>query len=359
MNEMSAESGFPSELFQNRLPYLTSELPGVGGGLKDSPEDFVVEEIPAYEPCGEGEHLFLWIEKRDLSAEEMLRRLGRACGIPSHEIGSAGMKDRRGVTRQWVSVPRRCAEQVPGAESEGLRILRKETHTNKLKTGHLRGNRFEICLREAAGSFEEVQAIAERVREWGCPNYYGEQRFGRDRENLAWGYGLLKGTIPVRKIPFAKRKFLLRLYLSAVQSGLFNVALGRRIDEGTVRRVQGGDVLEVRSSGGVFVSEEAEVDQGRLERGEIGITGPMYGKKMKQPTGEPAVWEQRVLEEAGLSEESWEKFPQLTSGARRGFLVGVEGLSVEEGGAGVYRFRFSLPAGAYATTVLREFQKGG
>lgn len=358
MNGTEPTPEFPADFFFQALPFLTADLPGIGGLLKESPEDFVVEEIPAYEPCGEGEHLFLWIEKRDLSAEEMARRIGRACGIPTPEIGTAGMKDRKGVTRQYVSIPRRCSEVVSSAESDQLKILRQTPHTNKLKTGHLRGNRFEIRLRDVQGSFDQVQQIAARLSAWGYPNYYGDQRFGRDRENLEWGYGLLTGSRSVRKIPFAKRKFLLRLYLSSVQSGLFNLALARRIEAGTVRTVHRGDVLEVTRSGGPFVSEDADVDQQRLDSGEVGITGPIFGGKMKQPSGEPADREESLLREAGLSSEVWGKFPQLTSGTRRAYLIHPDGLTVTEEEAGVFLFRFALPAGAYATVLLREFQKG-
>lgn len=358
MNSPETTPEFPAEFFLRPLPHLTENLPGIGGLLKESPEDFIVEELPAYEPCGTGEHLFVWIEKRDLSADEMLRRIGRACEIPTHEIGAAGLKDRRGVTRQFISIPHKCVEKVTTAQSEELRILRMLPHTNKLKTGHLRGNRFEIRLRESRGSLEEIRRIAERVSEWGFPNYYGEQRFGRDRENLEWGYGLLTGTRSVRKIPFAKRKFLLRLYLSSVQSGLFNLALARRIEQGRVRSVEWGDVMEVTRSGGPFVSVDPTADQQRLETGEVGITGPIFGGKMKQPTGIPAEGEAGILREAGLSPEVWDKYPQLTSGTRRAYLIRPEGLTVEEEGPGTICFRFTLQSGAYATTLLREFQKG-
>jgi len=358
MNSEESTPEFPAEFFLRPLPYLTGELPGIGGQLKSSPDDFVVEEIPAYEPCGTGEHLFVWIEKRDLSADEMLKRIARVCEIPTHEIGAAGIKDRRGVTRQFISIPHRCVEKVSAAQSEELRILSMQRHTNKLKTGHLRGNRFEIRLRDVRGTFDDVERIAQIVRDCGFPNYYGEQRFGRDRENLEWGYGLLTGTRSVRKIPFAKRKFLLRLYLSSVQSGLFNIALARRIEQGSVRSVAMGDVLEVTRSGGPFVSEDPTVDQQRLEAGEVGITGPIFGGKMKQPTGAPAEWEGEILLGAGLSPEVWDKYPQLTSGTRRAYLIRPEGLTVEEEGPGTICFRFTLPSGAYATTLLREFQKG-
>src|SRR5580692_3991197 len=114
------------------LPFLTADLPGTGGTLKQEPEDFVVEEIPAYEPCGEGEHLFLWMEKQDVSGEELLRHVARRLGISSGDIGMAGIKDRRAITRQWISVPVRCEPLAAQIETERIKVLTSARHGNKL-----------------------------------------------------------------------------------------------------------------------------------------------------------------------------------------------------------------------------------
>ena len=124
------------------LPYLTADLPGVSGRLKETPEDFLVEEIPAYEPSGEGEHLFLWIEKRDVAADQLVRHLARSLEVSRDDIGVAGLKDKRGVTRQFVSVPARAADRLEAANAEEVHVLSATRHTNKLRTGHLKGNRF-------------------------------------------------------------------------------------------------------------------------------------------------------------------------------------------------------------------------
>lgn len=144
------------------LPYLTADLPGVGGTLKEQPEDFVVEEIPAYEPSGAGEHLFLWVEKRDVAGEDLLRHVARRLAILSQDIGMAGVKDRRAITRQWVSVPARCEPTIAEIDSGQIRVLRAVRHGNKLRTGHLRGNRFSIRVRNAS---EEAAHRAARVAE--------------------------------------------------------------------------------------------------------------------------------------------------------------------------------------------------
>src|SRR5262245_58536029 len=130
-------------------PLVTADLPGVGGRIKTVPEDFEVEEIPAYEPCGTGEFLYLWIEKRGLGAEYFMRQLAKRLDLLVGDIGTAGLKDRHAVTRQWVSVPAAVGEHVPQLDGDGIRVLRVSRHGNKLRPGHLHGNRFRILLRDA------------------------------------------------------------------------------------------------------------------------------------------------------------------------------------------------------------------
>src|SRR5436190_16526496 len=179
---------------RSAVGYLTPSDLATGGVLKSAPEDFVVEEIPAYLPGGSGEHLYLWVEKRDVSAEVLLDRLARGLNVPRGEIGTAGMKDRRAITRQWVSVPARCEAAVPTLAIEGVTILQSARHGNKLRTGHLKGNRFEIRLREITpAAAEAVPRITAVLREHGVPNLYGDQRFGGDDQTLGLGLALLRG----------------------------------------------------------------------------------------------------------------------------------------------------------------------
>jgi tRNA pseudouridine13 synthase len=342
------------------LPYLTAELPGTGGILKASPADFVVEEIPAYQPCGEGEHLFLWIEKEDVAADALMRHLARALGIPREEIGVAGLKDRRAVTRQFVSVPARIGDRAASANTDAIRVLSAVRHTNKLKTGHLKGNRFSILLRETQPADEALklaEAVASRLRAVGVPNYYGEQRFGIEGETAALGFALLRGEKSARDIPPVKRKFLLRLALSAAQSDLFNLALADRLRRGELRKVLAGDVMRKATTGGLFVAEDLSVEQARLDAGETQVTGPLFGPKMPRPQGEPAAREAAVLAAADLPSDVFERYSKLTSGARRPYLTTVPDLAASPDSAGL-RLTFTLPAGAYATVVLRELMKG-
>src|SRR5438105_1499842 len=132
--------------FITEPPFLTADLPGLSGRIKVAPEDFEVEEIPAYEPCGSGPFLYLWVEKRDMGAEYFLRQVARRLGLSDRDVGAAGLKDRRAVTRQMISVPEAAAEHLPRLDGDGLRVLSVSRHTNKLKPGHLHGNRFSILI---------------------------------------------------------------------------------------------------------------------------------------------------------------------------------------------------------------------
>jgi tRNA pseudouridine13 synthase len=339
------------------MPFISAELLGIGGILRQSPLDFEVEEISAYEPCGEGEHLFLWIEKRDTSAERLVSHLSRVLAIPKAEIGVAGLKDRHALTRQYVSVPARCGGRIAEVTTDAIRVLRSALHRNKLRTGHLRGNRFSILLREPcqeAGS--KAEAVREKLALHGFPNYFGSQRFGVDRQTETLGFALLRGESAPRAIPYSRRKFLLRFALSAAQSALFNLALGERIANGKLTQVVPGDVMQVIGSGGLFVVSDVAAEQHRFDAGETVVTGPMFGPKMIQPEGEPQAWEASLLERHGLDPRDFTRFRKFTAGTRRPFLVRPEELSIETVSEGL-RFRFDLPPGAYATVLLREFLK--
>src|SRR5262249_51100806 len=149
-------------------PLLTSDLPGIGGKIKTIPEDFEVEEIPAYEPSGQGDFFYLWIEKRDMGAEFFTRQIARRLDIPVGEVGTAGLKDRRAVTRQMVSIPANIEARLSQLDGDGIKVLRVSRHTNKLRPGHLHGNHFRILIREPAKV--DVRTIIDRLRQQGLPN---------------------------------------------------------------------------------------------------------------------------------------------------------------------------------------------
>lgn len=338
-------------------PYESESLEGIGGLCKERAEDFFVDEIPAYLPEGQGDFLFLRIEKRELSTEQLISHVARCLGIAHQDIGTAGLKDRQAVTRQWVSVPAKCEARLADLDHEKFRVLEAGRHGNKLRTGHLRGNRFSILLRQVQGNaLSRASAIAEHLQRNGVPNYFGDQRFGRDNETLELGFALLRGEKTPGAIPRARRKFLLRLALSAVQSHLFNQALAARLSSGRLHTVLPGDVMQVTTSGGPFVVEDVTREQARFDQREIVISGPIFGPKMKGPTGEPAQLETQILAGSGLTPDVFIKFANLTPGTRRPYLIWPGDLQLASEPAGL-RLEFTLPSGSYATVVLREFQK--
>lgn len=320
-----------------------------------SPETFVVEEIAAYEPVGAGEHTFLWIEKRGLTTMDAVRRLARLLGVDARDVGYAGLKDRSAVTRQWVSIPRVDPERARLIAEPDLAVLQASRHGNKLRTGHLRGNRFEIVVVLAASDEAALRARLESLAAGGVPNRFGEQRFGAAGDNAAVGLAILRGERRERDHRLRK------LLLSAAQSAVFNRALELRA-AGGLRSVLAGDVLQKVASGGLFITEDVAVDQARVDAGELAITGPMPGGREKEPPpGTPArAVEDQALADVGATREDFERAGRDLPGARRPFLVpltlGDPPVQPDPAPVGpeevALRLRFSLPAGSYATVVV-------
>lgn len=341
---------------------LTTSAPGTGGVIRSVPEDFEVTEIPAYEPAGEGDHVIAWVEKRDKTTFDAVRALARALDVKPADIGTAGMKDRVAVTRQQISLPPPVTpESVASVELEDIAILSVARHPHKLRTGHLRGNAFRLRIRELAVSADEAAeraraTLAELARPPGSPNWFGDQRFGRAGDNAAVGRAILSGELRGKRKPHGKR---LRLMLSALQSDLFNRYLAQRIESGTYREVIEGDVLKRTDSGGVFVSDDVAVDGERLQRGEVVQTGPMFGPKMKAPPDGSRAFalESALLAAAGLDLAALARYRKLIPGTRRPIAVAIDAVSVNAIDSETLEVCFTLPAGAYATVVLREITK--
>lgn len=333
-------------------PLLTPDLPGVGGKIRVLPEDFEVEEIPSYEPSGAGEHLYLWVEKRDVGPEHFARTIADRVGVPVGAVGTAGLKDRHAVTRQWVSIPKEAEPRVKQIDGHGIRVLQVSRHANKLKPGHLRGNRFRILIRDADRTrADSLTAILDRIRTQGLPNFYGEQRFGRDGSTITLGFDCLFGKQKRRIRPF-QYKFA----LSAVQSVLFNDCLANRMADGLLRTVLPGDVMMHWPMGGIFVAEDVPVEQARFDSREIVTGGPMYGSRMYAARAVAAEREAVVLQDRKLTPEVFSGFGKLLSGTRRHNLIYLDDLAANWEPDGL-RLAFSLPSGSYATILLREVRK--
>ncbi len=333
------------------LPFLTSSL-GIGGLLKQSPEDFFVDEIPAYEACGEGEFLFLHIEKRGISTPGLLRHIEHVLSLKQADVGCAGRKDTQAVTRQYVSVPASVSDLVEKIDSDQVKVLSAKQHTNKLKTGHLRGNRFRLVVRETVADADRLaRELATEIQKSGFANYFGEQRFGNDGTTDDLGFRMLRGE-RVRRLS----RDGLRFTLSAVQSRMFNAWVADRINDSLSGQVLKGDVMQVTTSKGPFVVTDVPVEQARYDDHETVLSGPIFGPKMKRPEDIPAEREQAILDRFDLPREAFSKFKKLTLGTRRPMVIWPDDLTVQNVENGI-EFLFTLPSGVYATCLMREIQK--
>ncbi len=346
----------------------TSKLPP--GRLKATPEDFVVTEVPLYEPSGDGDHLYIRFRKRDITTDAAAKAIADAIfaphSAPMRDLGIAGMKDKRAVTTQTISVPIPRGKEVRTPDETvalasalalpGITILEARRHGNKLKTGHLESNRFDIVVRGIPRDrVGEVVASLERMGREGVPNAFGTQRFGRDQDNAARARAWLTGKGPAPKDP-RQRRFL----WSALQSELFNEVLARRVADGTWAIPQEGDLLKKVDSGGLFPCAEVETDRERARNGEVAPTGPMFGVKMRSPEGAPGALEREIFDARLGADFDLQRTKILGEGTRRAlrmpvYEMHVEPLPVAPGDPSEdasVRVRFMLPRGTYATTVL-------
>jgi tRNA pseudouridine13 synthase len=370
------------------LPYLTSDLPGTGGVLRTHDDDFAVDEVPAYAPRGTGDHVLIRIEKRGLTTPQAVQAIARALGVRERDVGVAGMKDRRAVTTQWLSLPPPVSpERALALALDAVRVLEAARHPHKLRTGHVRGNRFRLRIRglavsDPAEAEARARAILDRLaRPPGAPNWYGEQRFGRAGDNAARGRALVVAAATARSGPPAgdagsspgapsaalagatpRDPRLARMLVSALQSELFNTWLTARITDGLYGTAIAGDVLHKRG-GGLFDCRDPVTDSRRLEAGEVVATGPMFGERMRRPEpGTPAATrEAAILDAAGLPMDGLAHVRTLAEGTRRDAAIVVDEVAVRAAPEGAddrtLEITFALPGGAYATTIMREVMK--
>jgi tRNA pseudouridine13 synthase len=339
-------------LLPHEPPLQSAELPPTGGLVGPDPEDFSVDEIPAYEPSGSGEHSYIRISKRLWTTPDMIDAVARAAGVTAREVGAAGMKDKHAVTSQWISLPLASRPVDSWELPEGLNVLQISRHTNKLRTGHLRANRFRIRLvgvvDDAAG---RAQAIADRLRQSGLTNYFGGQRFGHGGRNLAEAIRWLGSGKELRG---RRRRFYAKLYPSVIQAEVFNRYLTARREHG-IAGLLAGEVVRLRGSTSVFVVEDPERELSRLASGDILLSGPIVGPKANLQRGEPLQMEESAIQSLGLTRRQIESWGRLAPGTWRDLLVVLENLEVTEPAPNQLTLEFSLPAGSYATELLRQF----
>lgn len=413
MNQ-SSETITAEDGHQPALPRLLADFTPLPGAIKLDCEDFVVEELPLYEPAGDGTHAYFFVEKRGLSTMQAISNLSRALGVRRMDIGYAGMKDARAVTRQWMSLEHVEPARIEALDLPRLRILNVERHRNKLRLGHLVGNRFVIKVRrsqpERLAALQD--ALAQLVR-LGVPNYFGEQRFGARGDTWRCGRAIVRGELeevldlvlgrPTRmdqgairharelydhgkyqaaanawpgafrnerralhmlaKRPDKKKKAFLAidsslrtLYVSAYQSHLFNLTVAARLPAG-LHHLIAGDLAWLHRNEAVFTVEDPALEQPRADAFEISPTGPLFGYRMTQPGGAPGEMEAQLITNEGLTPESFRSEKLRVKGVRRPLRFQPTDTSIELGAdaRGPYlELRFSLPRGCYATALLRE-----
>ena len=299
---------------------------GANATLKRLNEDFSVTELPLQLPSGEGEHLWLDVEKNGANTAFVAQQLAEAAGVQERDVGFAGLKDRHAITRQWFSIylPKGETPDLTLLQHPEFKVLSQSRHVKKLRRGDLQGNRFCIVLRDVTGDRDAIEANLQRVASHGAPNYFGAQRFGHDGGNVEQGRAMLAREIRVRN---PKKK---GIYLSAVRSFIFNEVLALRIQQGLWGKTLPGDVLD---------------GAGRP-------TGPLWGRGRVSTSDQAQTLENGVaerhaavcdgMEHAGLDQE------------RRALVASPVDMAWEWPQADQLVLAFSLPAGSYATSILNE-----
>ena len=338
--------------------------------FKQSPRDFVVEEIPLYEFSGEGEHLVLFIRKKNLATTDMIRIIAQHLGIKDREIGYAGLKDKHAMTKQYISIHKSLEEKLESFSHDGIKIVSKTYHNKKIKIGHLKGNRFYIKVKKVnPTSAKKIDEALKNITDFGMPNFFGYQRFGNDGTNHIDGEKIAKGEKRERNPRV--RKFLINAY----QSHLFNLWLSRRLEINSLVnnfeakeiesllnmannevvklkeqkhpfKLISGDIMEHYPHGRLFNFNGEEEDIERFNNRNISITGLLCGSKVKSSEGL-----------AGIIEKEYNDTINV-DGARRYawvFPTEIEGRfnQIEA----QYEFNFTLPKGSYATVLLEEIAK--
>ncbi len=321
--------------------------PALTGLMRQQAEDFRVEELDAFEPSGEGEHLLLRIEKRNLNTNDVVEKLARWAGIRSMGIGFAGMKDRVGVTVQrfTVHLPKRIAPDISALNSDKITVLEHAWHARKLPRGALKGNRFILTLRDVQGSPEALAERLQQITSRGIPNFFGEQRFGRGGANVDAALRMFAGE----RVKREKRS----IYLSAARSHLFNEVLIARVKAGNWDRGMDGEVWMLDGSHSVFGPEPFS-DELKRRLGEFDIhpTGPMWGEGELRSQGVCQELELAVL--SGFSELRQGLEGARLKQERRASRIPVFELQSKWLECGNCMLTFALPSGAYATRVLAE-----
>jgi tRNA pseudouridine13 synthase len=354
----------------NRLYYL-NHTP-INAHFTKNSKDFVVSEIPLYEFTGEGEHLILKIRKKDMTTWDMLKKLGDVTGVKMRDFGYAGLKDRDGMTVQNISMPKKFEEKLNNFEHPQIKILERTYHKNKLKTGHLKGNRFFIRLKKVNPTdAQKLKQVLKIIKKEGFANYFGYQRFGRDGDNFERGRDILEGKIKERN------KKMRNFFISAYQSHLFNLWLSKRVEisklfdsfnekelfelfnfpKEVIKQIKNqknffkilpGETMHHYPHGRVFICEDIDAESERFQKRDITVAGLLPGHKTTVSTGIAGNFEKDITKEC-------EAFCNKMNGTRRFAWIWAEDIeSTYKEDEAWFELSFTLPKGSYATVFLEE-----
>ncbi|OUS30945.1 hypothetical protein A9Q99_05365 [Gammaproteobacteria bacterium 45_16_T64] len=336
------------------MAFASGSAPNATAELKTRPEDFLVDEILGFEPSGEGEHLYLHVKARDYNTEYLLEHIARNLGVAKNSVVYSGQKDRYAVTTQWFSVhlPGNADIDVSVLENENVTILAAKRNLKKLRRGAHKGNKFTIRLKNIAGNQQDITAAIEDIQRRGFPNYFGPQRFGRDENNIATALA----SVAVGRSP--KKRFQRSIVFSSLRSMLFNLSLSQRIEQGSWRQQLDGDVFALSGTESFFSPDTStgEAEQEILERlssGDIAIAGVLFGDG-DIPQSKKAL---EVLAPILETHQNIVAFliKQRVAVAVRPLSVLPKDFSFEWGTNDELELSFTLPKGAFATSLLREF----
>jgi len=330
-----------------RVPRAWGPPPG-SGQLKVQPEDFVVEEMLDLELEGEGEHLWLWVEKRGRNTPDVAQELARRMGVPPRAVSWSGLKDRQALTRQWFSVHLPGLADPPSLPpGPGWQVLKASRHRRRLRIGTHRHNHFRLLLRAVQGERRSLEQRLEQIAVRGVPNYFGEQRFGRQGSNLA---AARRWLVQGGRAPARSRRGLL---LSAARSALFNQLLAARVTDGSWQTGSEGEVWMLHGSNSLFQADWTPELKARIAAGDVHPTGPLCGAEAgRLPTGAALLRERQLL-----ADEMELQRGLAAAGARharRSLRLLPRQLDWSWPDDDQLALRFALPAGCFATVLVRE-----
>jgi len=317
------------------------------GLIKSRPEDFQVDEELGFEPSGEGEHLFLQVEKSALSTPELVDRISRDYSIHPRHIGFSGLKDKNALTSQWLSLHLPGPQTIPEvAASDAYRVLRAQRNRSKLRRGSHKSNFFRVCIRKLQALPADSRSQLDAISNQGIANYFGAQRFGRDQDNVAQALKQLDR----RGLKRARRSIL----LSSLRSYLFNQILSRRIALDHWAQPLDGDVFMLRGSHSIFSQAMDASLSDRFDSMDISSTASLYGKGQNQLSGKALELEKQVFAEHGEITDCLDR--QDVACQMRALRAAVEAFDYEfDQGEQTLRLELRLPAGSYLTSLLDHF----